>query len=227
MSIQVLTRGLPRHPHAQAYAALVLSGGYEEAGEAGRYRVEAGDVLIHAAFSSHRNHIDRRVEVLNLDLPALHWALAGRGRVAGPDDLVRLARSDPEAAARRVLASFVPAGGDLADTPDRLAARLRAEPLLRVEDWAREEGVRRETAFRWFRQTYGVAPSRYRVEARAREAWRRILAGAEPLAQVAAALGFSDQAHMTRDVAGLTGLTPARWRARLQHSFKTPGAPAA
>jgi hypothetical protein len=34
---------LGRHVHEEAYAALVLSGGYEEAGDHGRFQVKAGD----------------------------------------------------------------------------------------------------------------------------------------------------------------------------------------
>ena len=171
--------------------------------------------------------MDGRVEVLNLPLPPLYTGPVGRGCVDGLDDIVRLARLDAVTAARELMASFVPMDGGLEDAPDRLAARLRAEPFLRIGEWAHEEGVARETAFRWFRHAYGVGPTRYRVEARARSAWRRILVAAEPLAEVAAALGFADQAHMTRDVVALTGVTPARWRAHLQHSFKTGRASAA
>ena len=227
MSIQVLSRGQPRHAHAQAYAAVVLSGRYEQAGEAGRHRLSAGDVLVHATCSQHRHEVNGRVEVVNLPLPRLYTGPVGRGCVAHLDDIIRLARQDRATAARELMASFSPLHGGLDDAPDRLAERLRAEPFLRIADWADAEGVARETAFRWFRQAYGVGPTRYRVEARARLAWRRILTAGEPLAEIAAALGFADQAHMTRDVVALTGVTPARWRAHLQHSFKTGRADAA
>lgn len=221
MSIQVLIPRLPRHAHSQAYAAVVLRGCYEQAGETGRHRLGAGDVILHPVWSPHRHHVAGRVEVLNLPLPSLYTGAAGRGSVAGVDEIIRRAGEDAPGAARQLVAAFTPANGGLEDAPDRLAARLRAEPSLRIGDWADEEGVARETAFRWFRQAYGVGPSRYRVEARARSAWRRILATREPLAEVAAALEFADQSHMTRDVVALTGVTPARWRLRAQHSFKT------
>jgi transcriptional regulator GlxA family with amidase domain len=38
------------------------------------------------------------------------------------------------------------------------------------------------------------------------------MAGSDPLAGIALATGFADQAHMTRSIAGITGLAPARWR---------------
>ena len=36
---------LPRHRHAEGYVAVVIAGGYEEAGDTGRRRVSAGDVV--------------------------------------------------------------------------------------------------------------------------------------------------------------------------------------
>jgi quercetin dioxygenase-like cupin family protein len=40
---------IPRHYHWLPYAAVVLSGGYEEAGDGGRRHVRPGDVLIQPA----------------------------------------------------------------------------------------------------------------------------------------------------------------------------------
>ena len=38
------------------------------------------------------------------------------------------------------------------------------------------------------------------------------MSGSDLLVTIALAAGFADQAHMTRSVAGITGLPPARWR---------------
>jgi hypothetical protein len=46
-----------RHVHTRAYAALVLSGCYEEAGDSGRHRVQAGNVVLHEAFEAHLDRI--------------------------------------------------------------------------------------------------------------------------------------------------------------------------
>lgn len=46
-----------RHRHARAYVAPVLHGAYEEAGEAGRRRLVAGDVAIHEMFDGHLNAV--------------------------------------------------------------------------------------------------------------------------------------------------------------------------
>src|SRR5271170_5697407 len=83
---------LGRHVHEKAYAALVLSGGYEEAGDHGRFRVNAGDVIFHEQFEA---HLDRFSEtgavVLNLRLP-IGCSYAPRiARVADPDSVARVA----------------------------------------------------------------------------------------------------------------------------------------
>lgn len=48
---------IARHRHACAYVALVLSGGYVEAGDAGRWRVRPGDAIVHAPFEAHLDHV--------------------------------------------------------------------------------------------------------------------------------------------------------------------------
>ena len=58
---------LPRHLHDHAFAAVVLSGGYVEAGDTGRHWMEAGDVLLHQSWESHLDRFDGRgAEVLVL-----------------------------------------------------------------------------------------------------------------------------------------------------------------
>ena len=106
----------------------------------------------------------------------------------------------------------------------RIAATLSRSAHVNLPAWSVAHGVARQTAFRWFRAAYGVSPTRYRLEARARRAWRLITTSRDDLAHIAAELGYADQAHMTRDVRALTGRTPGAWRAVnvLQHSFKTP-----
>ncbi|HWW26905.1 MAG TPA: AraC family transcriptional regulator, partial [Caulobacter sp.] len=81
---------IPRHIHDDAYAAVVLDGGYGEAGENGRWRVQAGDVLLHGCFSGHWNHRPGKALVLNLPL-AGDTALPAMARTDDPDLLARLA----------------------------------------------------------------------------------------------------------------------------------------
>jgi AraC-like DNA-binding protein len=214
---------LPRHLHAGAYATIVLEGGYEEAGEGGRWRVGPGDVLIHAPFSIHRNQaLARGAWLMNLPLPASTKASAC-GTAKDAAMIIGLARRDPTAAADALLAASRDTAPPLVDAPDQLAAILSGSEVLPIQAWSDGRGVARQTVTRGFRALYGVSPTRFRVEARARRAWKLIYQTRLSLVEAAADAGYADQAHMTRDVKALTGRTPGSWlaEARLHHSFKT------
>ncbi|MFD9903656.1 AraC family transcriptional regulator [Streptomyces sp. NPDC059063] len=62
-----------------------------------------------------------------------------------------------------------------------------------------------------FRQAYGLPPHAYLLRLRANRARRLLLAGQRP-AEVAAATGFSDQAHLTRVFKRYFGVTPGAVR---------------
>jgi AraC-like DNA-binding protein len=67
---------------------------------------------------------------------------------------------------------------------------------------------------RAFSETFGIAPHAYLIGRRLEAARDRILDG-EPLADVAAAVGFYDQAHLTRRFKRFLGVTPGSFgRAR-------------
>jgi AraC-like DNA-binding protein len=210
---------IERHYHAQPYATLVLSGGYEEAGDAGRHRVCAGDVLIHGAFSAHRDLVTGvAARVLDLPLPMQdHWP-AARGTVSDADFIARIAEHDPTAAIDALREALVASSHAEQDLPDKMGAAL--EQNAEISRWATEHGRARETLSRQFRRLYGIDALTFRMEARARRAWRLIVSTAMPLAEIAVVSGHSDQAHMTRAVRGLTGATPAAWRIK-SRQFKT------
>jgi AraC-like DNA-binding protein len=89
---------------------------------------------------------------------------------------------------------------------DLLHARF-AEPVTAAE-LALTAGRSRFQVYRLFRQQYGLSPSGYVRQLRLRAA-RRALAAREPVAAVAAATGFADQAHLTRWFRRTYGITPA------------------
>src|SRR6185436_1839453 len=93
-----------------------------------------------------------------------------------------------------------------------LAADLLCGHVASLSDWAEHRGVARETVSRAFSAAFGVPARQFRTELRARDAWLRIVRTRESLAQIAAATGFADQAHMTRNIRALTGASPATWR---------------
>lgn len=203
-----------RHCHDEAFVAIVLEGGYQEAGDEGRWNVAPGDALIHHAFESHLDRFDARgARVLVLDLPAaLTDTPAVRGRVADPDLLVRLAERDGRAASAHFAEIFVAAAPSALDWPDLLADDLRTLDPLVLSTWAEEKGLRPETLSRGFRAAYGCTPKAYRADVRARAAAAAARKGDEPFAAIAHQLHFTDQAHMTHAVAALTGATPGWWR---------------
>ena len=108
--IDVIGRGavLPRHRHDAPYAAVVLEGGYEEAGDGGRFRVQAGDVLIHSAFSAHLDRADRKTTVLNLPAPWFWTGGSTRMSVDDPDAVARQAERDIPAAGLLLFNSLRP-----------------------------------------------------------------------------------------------------------------------
>lgn len=217
---------VPRHRHAQAYAALVLCGAYEECGSKGRLRVAAGDVLLHDAFDAHLDRFTRQgARILNFILPdrsRYPWSL---GRVADPDGIARTAERDSEAAQAQLCEELREYRSGPADWPDRLAADLAQNPNRRLDEWARDNGLAEETVSRGFRKVFAVTPASFRGEARAHRAYLHIVRTALPLATIAARAGFADQAHMTRAVKALTGHAPLALR--MSNSFKTERAVAA
>ena len=215
---------VPRHRHAAGYVALVLRGGYEECGSRGRFRVGPGDVLLHDAFDAHLDRFGRAgAELLNLAMPGPLPRIAV-GCVADPDAIARAAERDPREAGEMVRAQLRAKSPAPEDWPEVLAAALLDDPGRRLDGWARQEGLAAETVSRGFGRVFGVTPAAFRAEARARRAFALIVGHDTPLAAIAAATGFADQAHMSRAVRRLTGAPPGAWRT--SNRFKTAAAPA-
>lgn len=207
---------LDRHCHEHAFVAVVIEGGYQEAGDEGRWNVRPGDALIHHAYESHLDRFEAKgARVLVLSLPTGLAATTGlRGRVADPDRLVRLAERDGRAASAHFAELFVATAPTVLDWPDMLADDLRRLDPFALSDWAEGKGVRAETLSRGFRSAYGCTPKSYRANVRARAAFAAACCGGEHFAEIAHRLHFTDQAHMTHAVAGLTGAPPGWWRRR-------------
>jgi AraC-like DNA-binding protein len=135
---------------------------------------------------------DRRVALEEL------WGRAGReaGERAGEDPLEllaalrdRLARAEPDA---RVLAA---------------TRRLGAAPGTPIPALAAAAGLGERHLRRRFIAAVGYGPKTFARVARFRRALALVRAG-EPPAAAAFAAGYSDQAHMTREMGELAGRTP-------------------
>lgn len=195
----------------------MLSGGYEEAGDRGCVRVRAGDAVIHGAYEAHLNRYDTDgAEVLNLALPCWFEPHAAVMRLADPDSVVRSAERSPQEAAMMALSLMQPVQSKASDKSAEwrfeLAAALQMDPNLRLAEWAQNHCLAEETLSRGFQKAFGVSPSAYRAQQRARRAWRMVVAGRASLCEIAAHTGFSDQSHMTREIRAMTGRAPGEWR---------------
>jgi len=97
---------------------------------------------------------------------------------------------------------------------DLLAAR--AVEAINLDELETEAGMSRFRLIRAFRATYGLPPHAWQMQMRLARAKEMIRAGL-PLAEVAAAAGFADQAHMTRQFVRFLGHTPGCYGASRRH----------
>lgn len=202
---------LARHRHDAGYVAVVLDGGYLEAGESGRIRAQAGMAVVHHAWSAHQDGFGARgARVLNLPLPA--DLAEGPVRLADPDAVARLAERDPHAAAELARETAATVSANPGDWPDLLAAALDHDPALPIAGWADAAGLDPASVSRGFARAYGVSPKRFRLELRTRRAVRALPGWRGTLAALAAEHGFADQAHFARSTLALTGFTPSQLR---------------
>lgn len=215
---------IPLHRHNHAYAALVLSGSYEESGSRGRFRAGPGDVLLHEVFEAHLDRFQKSgARIFSLGLQA--WPSGPpMARVADPDRIVRTAERDAAEASALLLADLRARPSVAHDWQDMLAADLLSDPDWRLDDWARRSALAPATVSRGFRRIFGMTPAAFRLQARARRALTMVTASQVPLAAIAATTGFADQAHMSRAIRALTGAPPGRWRR--SNPFKTEPVPA-
>lgn len=77
-----------------------------------------------------------------------------------------------------------------------------------LDDLARQAGVSRFHFARLFRVSTGESPMAYLLKSRIERAKQMLLQDDRPVCEIAAALGFCDQSHLTRTFRRLTGLTP-------------------
>jgi AraC-like DNA-binding protein len=143
------------------------------------------------------------------------------GAVFGPEGsqlAADVADAGAEGAHRVVdafLAARVPADPQPCEAVSDLVEKVAADPaLLRVEDLAERAGISPRTLQRRFAEHLGVSPKwvvrRYRLY----EAAERAARGTDVRwADLAAELGFSDQAHLTREFTAALGMPPDRYAA--------------
>jgi AraC family transcriptional regulator len=100
--------------------------------------------------------------------------------------------------------AWLRAAGDL--LRNRFAERLRLSSV------AAEVGVHPVHLAAEFRRHHGLSVGEYVRRLRIERARTLLLTSAEPLAEIALALGFSSQSHFTRTFKRLTGVPPGKYR---------------
>ena len=152
------------------------------------------------------------------ELAALDVDLADVLGPAGSElvDRVRAAGSWPArfAAAEDVLRRAAGDGDPAPEVAEAWRLTLAGGGRLRVADVARRVGWSERHLTARFRAETGLAPKEAARVVRFDRARRALATSPRPgLAELAAATGYADQAHLTREWRALTGLSPLRWLA--------------
>jgi AraC-like DNA-binding protein len=149
----------------------------------------------------------RRVETLHDTLACIDDAFEAEVRLNSIVDRIRRLLAD--------MASDPPVRPDSSDgaLAEHLRAMLDARLFERftMAEAATAIGADPTRLARAFASTFGIAPHAYVLGRRMDAARDRILAG-QPLADIAAEVGFSDQAHLTRRFTAYLGVTPGWYR---------------
>jgi AraC family transcriptional regulator len=105
--------------------------------------------------------------------------------------------------------------GGLAPWQERRSKELmrdRMEADVSLAELARECRLSRSYFARAFKKTTGESPHRWLVRRRVETAKQMLLQSDTPLSEIALAVGFSDQSHLTKVFARTVGATPGAWR---------------
>lgn len=108
-----------------------------------------------------------------------------------------------------------PSGGRLTKAQmNKLTARFdgRCDGRMTVAEMAAVVGLSESWFSNVFKQTTGKTPLQWQLEKRIDAAQNLLLGGDLTVADIAAQLGFSDQAHLTKTFRQVVGDTPAAWR---------------
>ncbi|KWX20022.1 AraC family transcriptional regulator [Mycolicibacterium wolinskyi] len=88
---------------------------------------------------------------------------------------------------------------------------IERNPSMRVADAGAQIGLSPKRLIALFRSEVGVTPKTYLRVRRFQAAMRRLDAGAEGGAEIAADLGYFDQAHFVREFRSFTAMTPTEY----------------
>ncbi len=240
---------IPSHEHGRRYLCIVLGGAYEERSASGNVMAAAGSILSHPEGHRHSNRFaEAGGHCLNV-IPGgawqhdPHWQ---RG-LSMPRHVRAGSAAEPIARLRRelryrddisTLAISAAVLDLLAITCRQISATTAPHWLPRVlellasdvvnppsmESLGVEAGVHPSHLSRVFRRHTGKSVGDYLRGRRLEIALGNLARTRDPMAVVAQAAGYADQAHMSRHVRSATGLTPTAYRAmraNVQGRFKS------
>ncbi len=135
--------------------------------------------------------------------------------VSAAQEAIMRASGDAEMVARaeEFLTSMLPDRDPVAESVADMVSLINSDPSLkRVDQLAAVSGLSVRRLQRLFREYVGVGPKWVMRRARLHEAAQRADSGdVTDWAAVAADLGYSDQAHLTREFTALIGVPPTRY----------------
>jgi AraC family transcriptional regulator len=227
---------LPPHDHGRTTIAVVVAGSFLGWWNGRDGLCPPGTLLVEPAGERHANRFHEgtgaRVIIVQPehDAPALHQPTAQRARrrpdVLGiawriRDELLRpdavtplalegLALELSAAAARGIRRPRIDQAW--VDRAVEIVEERHAQPIG-LSSVATDLGVHPAHLARAFRERSGRSVGTYLRELRVRHAAERLARGSESIAEVALAVGFADQSHLTRWFVRYIGVTPARYRA--------------
>ena len=171
----------------------------------------AGYLIARASMAGYTDRFVDVAEVLGRD----GERLAERVRTAMTDDPhAEDAHAAAMAAFGDVLRPLLPVD-DEGTLVNRVVAFVEDRPdVLRVGQVCREFDLSERALQRLVQRRLGLTPKWLIQRRRLQEAAERLRGRSSGLAEVAADLGYADQAHFTRDFAAVTGTTPGEFAAR-------------
>ncbi len=236
------------HRHDDAHFVLVLTGTYISSALHAPPRAPSPSLVFNPAGTIHRDRfVDGTGSFMTVSLdPSL---LSGAEELHAAQDCAAMLRDTASVAAAFRVAREIGRGADVAlleagawemlaglrHMPPRSRPMLPAwahqayeavmdmasDTHLRVADVAAGLGVHPVHLARVFRQAWGCSPGDLLRWRRVDQASGLLRREQLSMAEVALAVGFADQSHMTRSFQALYGMTPGYYRRMMFQTFKT------
>jgi AraC-like DNA-binding protein len=105
--------------------------------------------------------------------------------------------------------------GGLSPWQRRLTIEYLEENLTRdvsLQDLANLSRLSQSQFARAFKVSTGLPPYQWVLQARVQRSQEMLAKADEPVASIAAGVGFADQSHFTKAFRRVTGVTPKRWQ---------------